>query len=264
MDLIHVARYRRAVRREDLTLAPGEAYVAGGSWLFSQPQPGVTGLVDLTTLGWPPVEELPDGGVRVAATCTIEQLQRHAWPTPVAGLVRGCADALLMSFKVQRAATVGGNICLALPAGAMIALTAAMDGEAVVWTTDDERREPVASLVAGAGVTSLQPGEVLRAVDLPAAALAARYAWRRIALTEYGRTAALVIARRDGDRITLTVTGSTPRPERLVFSADVGLKDIFDGIADIEEWYEDAHGAADWRSAMTLRLAIEAAAEVLT
>ena len=37
-----------------------------------------------------------------------------------ADLARRCAEALLMSFKVQHVATVGGNLCLALPAGAMI------------------------------------------------------------------------------------------------------------------------------------------------
>ena len=43
-----------------------------------------------------------------------------------------------MSLKVQHVATVGGNLCLALPAGAMISLTAALGGS--VRRLDPRRR----------------------------------------------------------------------------------------------------------------------------
>jgi CO/xanthine dehydrogenase FAD-binding subunit len=168
-----------------------------------------------------------------------------------------------MSFKVQNAATVGGNLCLAFPAGAIIALAAALDGEVVVWTPGGaERREPVVSFVRGPAVTSLQPGEVVRAVDVAGHALNARFALRRIALTTYGRTSALVVARRDDDAVSLTVSGSTPRPLRLTLSRDAPVAEVRAAVAGIEEWYDDQHGAPDWRAAMTERLAVEAVEEL--
>ncbi|MGY1839931.1 MULTISPECIES: FAD binding domain-containing protein [unclassified Modestobacter] len=264
MDLAWVQTHREANVRGDLALRPGERVLAGGTWLFSEPQPDVTGLVDLTAMAWAPWEPLPDGGLRLSATCTVAQLQQAPWPSPV--LPRQCAEALLMSFKVQSAATVGGNLCLGLPAGAVIALTAALAGEVVVWTPDGgERRSAVAAFVRDAGVVDLRPGEVVRAVDLPGSALRAPTACRRAALTTYGRTAALVIGRYETGAVVLTVTGSVPRPVVLAVPPSASGRSVRDAVARAGAevgWYADAHGAADWRAAQTGRLAAEVHAEL--
>lgn len=263
MDLT-VTSLRAARTRDDLRLAPGERLLAGGTWLFSEPQPDVTGLVDLTTLGWEPVERAGDG-LRVAATCTVEQLAAHvpdpawtAWP-----LLGACADALLMSFKVQGQATVGGNVALALPAGGMTALLVALDAVAVVWTPDGgERHEPVVDLVVGPGRTTLAPGEVLRAFDVPAHALRARTAVRQQSLTAVGRSASLVAARRDADgSVTLTVTAATPRPVQARWASAPASAQVDAVLAGLE-WFDDLHGAPDWRAAVTRLLAHEVVAEV--
>ena len=167
MDLHTVTRYRPARDRADLALAAGERVLAGGTWLFSEPQPGCTGLVDLTTMGWPALSVLPGGGLQVAATCPIAEL---AELTPQPGwratpLFRQCADALLASFKIHAVATVGGNICRGFAAAAMTSLCAALDGVATVWMPDGSSYEqPVATLATGNGTTSLRPGEVVRSV----------------------------------------------------------------------------------------------------
>ena len=99
----------------------GHAWLAGGTWLFSEPQLALDTLVDLETLDWRSLEVTPQG-LEIAATCRIAELERFA-PPPMwtaAPLLRECCHALLMSFKIQNEATVGGNICMSLPAGAMI------------------------------------------------------------------------------------------------------------------------------------------------
>ncbi|WP_110182098.1 FAD binding domain-containing protein [Nocardioides solisilvae] len=267
MDLATVTSYRPALERGDLALGPGERLLGGGTWLFSEPQPGTTGLVDLTTLGWPPAESLPGGGLRVSATCTVAGLLELPWGGGPGDLARTCADALLMSFKVRASATVGGNVCLALPAGAVLALTAALDGEAVIWTAGGgERRERVVDLVTGVGTTTLRHGEVLRAVDLPARALRCRTAGRRISLTERGRTSSLVLGRADEHGTTLTVTGATTRPVVIHLPADEGRAARRDrlvaGLGAVDCWYDDPHGAADWREAVTGLLAAEVLEEL--
>ncbi|WKN49532.1 xanthine dehydrogenase family protein subunit M [Nocardioides sp. Arc9.136] len=253
MDLHTVTSFRRPAGRDEIRLAPGEALLGGGTWLFSEPQPATTGLVDLTALGWPAVELLEDGTLRVGATCTVAELVSSPLLGPLAPLVRSAADAFLMSFKIQHAATVGGNIALALPAGAMISLTAALGGTALVWTPDGgARREPVAELVRGVRATSLAPGEVLRAVDVPLVEREAPTAFRRAALTPHGRSSAVVIG--VGDRVT--VTAATTRP--VVLAADR----IEEGLATVDCWYDDPHGAADWRADVTAVLARQVAREL--
>ena len=91
----------------------------GGTWLFSEQQPAVHRLVDLDSLGWPSLE-VTDQGLTVAATCRIAELLALDTPSDwtAAPLFAQCAHAFLMSFKIYNAATVGGNICMSLPAGA--------------------------------------------------------------------------------------------------------------------------------------------------
>lgn len=262
MDLNTVTSLRPARDRADLDLGPGERFLGGGSWLFSEPQPDVRGLVDLTTLGWAPWTVTPEG-VSVAATCTVAELVACATGFAAAPVFRQCADALLMSFKIWGTATVGGNLCLALPAGAMISLTAGLGAEVVVWCPDGtERREPVAAFVTGAGTTTLAAGEVLRSIEVPAAALASRTAFRRLALTSLGRSSSVVVGVAGATGTVLTVTAATPRPYVLELGDRPGRDEVVAAVGTIDTWYDDAHGAPDWRAAITRELALEVCAEL--
>lgn len=245
----------------------GDAWLGGGTWLFSQPQPGVRRLLDLAAFGWPPLTETA-GGLRVAATCTLAELARwqpaHGYFAPAATLARQCCDALLGSFKVHNVATVGGNICLSLPAGPMTALAASLDGVATLQGTDGTRREvPVRDFVTGDGRNGLRPGELLTSVLIPAAALRAPTAFRQVSLSPVGRSAALVIARRDAGATVVTVTAATPRPVQFRFPADPGsVRGEALAALDDVAYLDDAVGSAVWRRAMTRRLAAEALAEL--
>ncbi|MFH6785517.1 MULTISPECIES: FAD binding domain-containing protein [Methylobacterium] len=247
---------------------PGDAWLAGGTWLFSEPQAGIGRLIDLPSLGWDP-HAVTEQGLRIAATCTIAALDRLALPDAAAAapLVGQCCRALLGSFKVWNAATVGGNLCLALPAGPMTALAVALDGTALIWTPDGgERCLPVRDLVLGPQATALAPGEILREIVLPAAALRRRTAFRRLSLSPNGRSGALVIATLDASgAFALTVTAATRRPVRIDLArvpeagalAAALAAAIPDGL-----WYDDVHGAPDWRRHVTGLLAEEARAEI--
>lgn len=265
MDLHTVGSLRAARTRDDLRLAPGEAVLGGGSWLFSEPQPAVSGLVDLTTMGWEPWT-IHAGGLSVSATCTIAQLLEPPAPADwtAAPLFRQCAEAFLMSFKIWNTATVGGNLCLALPAGAMISLATGLDAEAVIWTPDGgERREPVASFVRGVQSTSLRGGEVLRSIEFPLEALQGRAAFRTMALTPLGRSSAVVTARLGSDgRTTLGLTAATTRPHVFHFGQPPTDDAVQRALATVDDWYDDAHGAPDWRAAVSLGLAYDVCEEL--
>ncbi len=268
VDLHTVTDYRVARERADLVAGPGTAYVGGGTWLFSEPQPHLTRLVDLTGLEWPALTVTEDG-LEIAATCTVERIadlsDSGIWTA--APLFRQCASALLASWKIWKRATVGGNLCLSFPAGAMISLATALDGTVLIWSADGtERRLPVVDFVTGIATNVLGAGDVLRSIHLPVRALQARTAFRKIALSPLGRSGVVVIGRQDRDgRVTLSVTAATDRPRVLVLDRipdrrelDATLRERIPDAA----YYTDAHGAADWRRAVTTVLAGEICEEL--
>jgi xanthine dehydrogenase FAD-binding subunit len=261
VDLNTVTSYRVARSRADLALEPGERILAGGTWLYSEPLPEVTGLVDLAGLGWAPLELLPDGGLRIGATCTLAELT--ALP-PQAGwaaqpLFFSCASALLASFKVWNVATVGGNVCRSFAAAGMVALAVALDGVAEVWPSEgSDYRIPVADLVTGNGTNRLAPGDVLRAIDLPAHALRARAGFRKIALAELGRSGAVVTGRRDRDgSAVFGVTAATLAPTVLRYPVLPDAEELRADVLGAPGYYTDPLGAADWRRGVSAVLAEE-------
>ncbi|WP_136586224.1 FAD binding domain-containing protein [Microbacterium hydrothermale] len=261
MDITSVTSYRVARSRADLALRPGEVVMAGGTWLMSEPQPHTTGFVDLTGLGWADLEAT-DEGLRIGATCTIARLLawvEHEAPldwTSLA-LARPAADALLASFKIWNTATVGGNVCQAFAAGAMIAMLSTLDATALIWTPDGgERRIAVADLVVDNAATSLAPGEVVRALDIPARALTARVGLQKIALAELGRSGAVVTARVDPDGTSVfVVTAAVRRPRVLRFARVPGAGELRDAVAGATDFYTDPLGSADWRRGVSIVLA---------
>jgi CO/xanthine dehydrogenase FAD-binding subunit len=171
---------------------------------------------------------------------------------------------------VHNVATVGGNICLSLPAGPMISLAAALDGTATTWAGDGTRRQvPVADFVTGERANVLRPGELLRSVFLPARALRAAAACRQVSLSPAGRSAVLLIgtlapAGNGGEsRAVLTLTAAVPRPVQVKFQ---GLPQLNEAVGSVDSsataagFLDDVHGSARWRRAMTRR----AVAEVIT
>jgi CO/xanthine dehydrogenase FAD-binding subunit len=232
-----------------------DAWLAGGTWLFSEPQPGLRRLVDLSGLGWPAINVTPDM-LEIAATCTIATLAAFEPPPDwVAGpLIVKCCRAFLGSFKIWNMATVGGNICMALPAGPMTSLASALDATALIWMPGGgERRMLVRDFVLGPQQTALRPGELLRRIDIPIAMLRRRAAFRQISLSPQGRSGALLIGTR-GAGLSLTVTAATIHPVRLEFSkfpsAEALRARLEADIAD-EKYYDDVHGSPEWRRHIT-------------
>ncbi|GCD37838.1 oxidoreductase [Streptomyces chrestomyceticus JCM 4735] len=178
-------------------------------------------------------------------------------------LFEQCCRAFLASFKIWNTATVGGNLCLALPAAPMVSLTAALDGTCLLLAVDGtERRLPVTDLVTGAGRNALTEGELLRSVTLPARALECRTAFRQTSLYGLGRSAALLIGTRDpvDGAFTLTITAATVRPVRLRFPEPPSASELRAAIGRAvpdDGWFDDVHGLPEWRRHMTYRMGEE-------
>ncbi|AOT02614.1 FAD binding domain-containing protein [Arthrobacter sp. U41] len=266
----------------------GDAWLAGGTVLFSYgsfafgAEP-LRRLLDLGSTGWPAIT-VSEAGIELAATCTVAELyalpagdtgRTHAAAWPALELIRPCCDSFVASFKVWNMSTVGGNLCTSLPAGPMISLCAALDGVAAVLGPGGARRTvPVAQFVTGNGRNCLAPGELLRIIHLPASALASRVAFRRLSLSNLGRSGVLLIGRLDaGGGLVLTVTAATQRPVQLRLAAPTGtsagaatspaaLAEALDAAIPDGLYHDDIHGLPDWRKDMTYRLAEEIRAEL--
>src|SRR5437773_3429669 len=224
MDLNTITEVRSPASADAVTKwENGFAWLAGGTWLFSEPQINTHTLIDLETLQWPSLQASEDG-LEIAATCKVVELDQFVEKAPAdwtAGpLFRECCRSFLASFKIWNEATVGGNICMSLPAGPMISLTAALEGVCTLWPRSGEpRRVPVVDFVTGNHRNVLAPGELLRSIFLPAHALRKKFAFRRFTLTHLGRSEVLLVGTRcpvHGEFL-LTITADTVRPVQLRF-----------------------------------------------
>ncbi|MFJ9041897.1 FAD binding domain-containing protein [Streptomyces sp. NPDC102406] len=130
----------------------GGGYLAGGTALYAEPRPGLRRLRDVTACGWPPLTVTADG-IAGAATCTITELLAFAeaaqGPRPTRRrLIARCCRAFSSSLKVWNTATVGGNLCAALPAAPMVSLAVALRGTCRVRDLGGRERDvPAADFV---------------------------------------------------------------------------------------------------------------------
>ncbi|WP_319455699.1 MULTISPECIES: FAD binding domain-containing protein [unclassified Mycobacterium] len=254
MDITTITEVVRRPPEQPGTLwRAGDAWLAGGTWLYSDKQPEVQRLIDLMPLGWDTLEA-SDSGLDIGAMCTIHALYTFAAPDDwrAGPLLPASCEAFLASFKVWNSATVGGNICMSLPAGPMITLTVALEATYTLWgATGRERTVDAGDFVTGDHQNVLGPGELLRSIHIPATALRKRHAHRRFTLTQMGRSTIFMIGTQSpgSDDLLLTITAATTHPVRLSFDSmptAEALAHRIDSISD-DVWFDDPNGAPDHR-----------------
>lgn len=258
MDLNTITEIQRPSRLEDVkSWNDGCAYLAGGTWLFSEPQVKTHTLIDLETLKWPSLTATADG-LEIAATCRVIELENFAAPAEwiAAPVLSECCHSFLASFKIWNEATVGGNIIMSLPAGPMTSLTSALEGVITLWPRGGEpRKVKVVDFVTGNHQNVLQPGEIVRSIFLPAHALKKKYAFRRFTLTHLGRSETLIIGTLcpEHGEFILTITASTLRPMQFTFEglpSAAEVRGVIDGIP-LDQYLSDTHGSPEHRRHLT-------------
>jgi CO/xanthine dehydrogenase FAD-binding subunit len=245
----------------------GNAWLAGGTWLFSEPQIHTDTLIDLELLRWPSLIEREDE-LEIGATCRIAELYayraRSEWIG--ASLIAECCRSFLASFKIWNEATIGGNIVMSLPAGPMISLTAALEAVYELWPLDGEpRRVSAIDFVTGNHANVLAPGELLRSIHVPVAALRKRHAFRRASLTHLGRSSVLLIGTRSADDILLTITAATLGPVQLRMEPALSAHDVrrrIDEAIPDEMYLADVHGSPAHRKHLTHYFGAQIVAEL--
>jgi CO/xanthine dehydrogenase FAD-binding subunit len=269
LNTVEEVRGASAVQGSEFTWREGDSWLAGGTWLYSEPQAHLRRLLDLRDFGWTPLEA-SDAGLRIAATCRIADLYAFQAPPEwrAAAMIDECCRAFLASFKIWNEATVGGNICMSLPASPMVSLAASLEGLLTLQALDgSERQVRAVDFVTGNHQNLLQPGELLRAIDLPASALRKRAAFRRSTLTHMGRSTALLIGTADApdEEFTLTISAATPHPVQLTFPRVPDARALRDRLNEAipdGAWFNDVHGASEYRQHMSHYFAEQIRAEL--
>ncbi len=195
MDLHSVTAYWQPTQLNEIgPWQPGWAWLAGGTWLFSEPQPQITTLIDMQGLGWSELEITVEG-LSIGAGCVMSRLLEMPYPDRWTGITAlQSAVHELASFKVQNMATIAGNLCLALPAGtfapAMLVLGASYE---LLSPDGTSRQVSAATFQTGARRTILRPGEVLRKIWVPAANLEWRVNYQRLCIAAFGIALSIVV-----------------------------------------------------------------------
>ena len=134
----------------------------------------------------------------------------------------------------------------------------AFGAEVTLRFDGDDGRVGHADLVIGNGINILGPGEVVRAVDFPAHALAAVTGFRKIALADLGRSGAVVTGRIDPDGSTVFgITAATEWPTVLRYPRPPAADLLRHDISTAPGYYTDPLGSADWRRGVSAVLAEE-------
>ncbi|MBN2170271.1 MAG: FAD binding domain-containing protein [Candidatus Krumholzibacteriota bacterium] len=151
--------------------------------------------------------ELPTGGLRLGALVTLAELKAlpelAAWPA-LAAACRGFA-----ARQIRNRATLGGNLANASPAADTVPVLAAYGARCLT----DRRALPVEKLATGPGQTSLAPGEIITALELPAPAAGARSFFFKLAPREAMAIAVVSVAG------CLEMEGPVVRRARLVLGS---------------------------------------------
>lgn len=105
-------------------------------------------------------------GLVIGAMATVNQVARHEL---VRGRYPGVVDAAmgLAADQVRNLATVGGNLCSAVPSADMAPIMLAHGAKLRTVSSSGERVIPLGRFFVGPRATVLEPEEVLVAIELP-------------------------------------------------------------------------------------------------
>lgn len=140
--------------------------IAGGTDLLVNKPEGAKVLVDINGLNLSYIKE-SGNGVSIGATTTFKKL--HDSPSLQRQPYKVVSDAAweIGHYNLRNMATVGGNICNAVPsADAPVALIA-LDTKVIIADPEGERTTPLDGFFKFVRETTLSPGEFLKELIIP-------------------------------------------------------------------------------------------------
>ena len=167
MTVLRPASAREALRL--LARVPDALPLAGGTDLMVAWNTGALNhrtVLDLSRLSeWTRIERTPTG-LRIGALVTHAALQKHALVRRHFGLLVAAA-ATVGGRQIQERGTVGGNVVNASPAADTVPPLVVYRASVQVAGARGRRAVPILEMFAGPKRTTLAPGELVEAIEVP-------------------------------------------------------------------------------------------------
>ncbi|OGA66758.1 MAG: molybdopterin dehydrogenase [Betaproteobacteria bacterium RIFCSPLOWO2_12_FULL_65_14] len=236
----------------------GARALSGGTALMLMMKAGVlrpSRLVSLRKLSLQTIETGQGGALRVGAMSTLRDLERSAavktgWPVITRTL------RTLSNVRVRNVATVGGALAHADPHMDLPPLLGALGARVTIVGPRGERSAPIESLYAGYLETTLQRGELITRLEVPALGKR-RAAYLKCTTRSADDWPALGMAVvLDGEEARVWMSAATDKPTRLLAAEKIlkgkltdgkALRQAGEAAAEEVQIESDLHGSAAYK-----------------
>lgn len=166
-------------------LDAGAQVVAGGTDWFPARGDHVAEvpILDITQLSGFAGITASAGGWRIGAATSWSDIISADLP-PVFNALKAAAG-VVGSVQIQNVGTVAGNLCNASPAADGVPPLLALGAQVECVSRNARRQLPLAAFLQGPRQTALQPGELVRAIHVPAQPVDAVSCWAKLGSREY-------------------------------------------------------------------------------
>jgi carbon-monoxide dehydrogenase medium subunit len=176
--------------------APNARLLAGGTDLLVDLKAGrvkIDHLVSINRVRALHGVAVTRSALRISALTTVTQLDRAQ---VVREQFRPILDATAQMAvpQIRNVATVGGNICSAVPCADLPPILTAMNASVVLWSPKGQRNVPLQTFFTGVRETALHEDEVLAAILVPALPSAFGAAYARFGLRNGNAVAVASVA----------------------------------------------------------------------
>ena len=239
-------------------------YAGGSELLLTKKQGGLRydTLVDIKTIPGLDVVAPAGAAISIGALATHRSIAKSAAVrTAFPFLAR--LEGTIANPRVRATGTLGGNLCFAEPHSDPATLLLAHDAVLHVSGPDGDRAIPVMDFTIGSYTTALEPGEILRSIDVPRLGANSLVAYQRVQQLEH-RPMLGVAVRLDLDDARRVIVGSraavgaaAPQPTRSeaaealllgdIASIDARIAEAAAALADAADLLDDADGSAAYK-----------------
>ena len=218
-------------------------------------------LIDLKVIPGLAAVELTGGTIRIGATATHRSLERS--PLLKSHLpVFVEMERLVANTRVRNTGTLGGNLCFAEPHSDPATLLVALGARVIAESRQGRREVPMDEFFAGSYETCLESGELLTAVEVPAAKPEQRMAYLKFQVHERPMLGlALALETPDGGenftsaRVAVGCVSPFARRSAEAEGLLTGSRSAVEGnllraadaLADAAELANDSEGSADYK-----------------
>jgi len=183
------------------------------------------------------------------------------------------------SYPLRNRATLIGNICNASPAGDTICAAMLYEGILIIRTSKGEREESLNSFFQGPGQTTLKPGEIVAAIQLPPAPVNQQTTYLKLGRNRAGDLSIVgvgVIGFPDstaasGMRFRIALASVAPitlratRAEAILSSAPINdqlIEKASGEVRDACQPIDDVRASAEYRKEMAFNLTLQSVTDI--